>query len=297
MNPNVFSSKILLFGEYGVIKGSKGFAFPLREFSGTLKMSTSINLEESLRLDEFATFLKNSMTLSKELNTDNLIDDINSGLFFDSKIPIGKGIGSSGALCAAIFSKYSRTFERKEFYSVNELKYLQDMMALMESFYHGTSSGVDSLISLINLPVIIKSRNNLETTNMPNLEKFGHFYLIDSEITRKTSPLVHKFLSRYDSDMDFKKEIKRFIELNDSTIDSMINNDIDGFKDSFKSISKLQYVNFSRMIPQNIKKIWLDGLDSKNFYLKLCGAGGGGFFLIYSDSNNLNINENLIKLS
>jgi mevalonate kinase len=37
-------------------------------------------------------------------------------------------------------------------------------------------------------------------------------------------------------------------------------------------------------IPSKVKKIWQEGLDTKSFYMKLCGAGGGGFFLIYSEA-------------
>jgi mevalonate kinase len=33
------------------------------------------------------------------------------------------------------------------------------------------------------------------------------------------------------------------------------------------------------MIPKNFQTIWRDGLISEEYYLKLCGAGGGGFLL------------------
>ena len=33
------------------------------------------------------------------------------------------------------------------------------------------------------------------------------------------------------------------------------------------------------MIPPDFKKIWRYGLDSNDYKLKLCGAGGGGFIL------------------
>ena len=43
MKSPLFYAKILLFGEYGIIKDSKGLAIPFNAFRGALK--TSDNLE------------------------------------------------------------------------------------------------------------------------------------------------------------------------------------------------------------------------------------------------------------
>ena len=47
----------------------------------------------------------------------------------------------------------------------------------------------------------------------------------------------------------------------------------------FKSISTFQYQNMQEMIPKLFQQLWRDGLESDDFSLKLCGAGGGGFIL------------------
>jgi mevalonate kinase len=49
-------------------------------------------------------------------------------------------------------------------------------------------------------------------------------------------------------------------------------------------ISKFQWEYFQEMIPMQFKEIWEKGLDSGEYVLKLCGAGGGGFILGYSYS-------------
>jgi mevalonate kinase len=287
-----------MFGEYGIIKGSRGFAFPFNKYFGELIHAPDIShVEQSLRLNDFCNYLKNSNVLSKELNTSKFETDISSGLFFKSDIPYGYGVGSSGALCAAVYAKYSNNFIRKESYGVDELDYLQDMMALMESYYHGTSSGLDCLISLIDKPVIIKSRNNLEVVTKPDFNEFGGFYLLESGLTRKTSPLVHDFLTKFDNNKSFRSEIEDFISITDEIISNLFSPDKESFKKNFILLSKLQYVNFSNMIPEPIKKIWMEGLESKEFFLKLCGAGGGGYFLLYSPNNVKLENMNLIKLS
>jgi mevalonate kinase len=36
------------------------------------------------------------------------------------------------------------------------------------------------------------------------------------------------------------------------------------------------------MIPKNFNKIWKIGLESENYFLKLCGSGGGGYIIGFS---------------
>lgn len=293
-----FSSKILLFGEYCVIKGSKGMAFPFTRYSGQLKFKgLKEEVDTHLRLDDFASYIKNSRILSTELDIKKFEKDIEDGIYFDSNIPHGYGVGSSGALCAAIYSNYSKSFERKETYTSEELNFLQDMMALMESFYHGTSSGVDCLISLIDKPVLIQKRNQLQVISNLDLDQMGSFHLVESGIQRKTSPLVHSFLNKFDTDQNFHKEIDKMILNTNLAIDSLLNSSIESFQEAFINISKAQFVHFSEMIPNNIKNIWFEGLESKKYFLKLCGAGGGGFFLVYSLSNKILLDQKLIELS
>jgi mevalonate kinase len=37
------------------------------------------------------------------------------------------------------------------------------------------------------------------------------------------------------------------------------------------------------MIPQNFHKIWKMGIESNDYFLKLCGSGGGGYILGFSE--------------
>jgi mevalonate kinase len=52
-----------------------------------------------------------------------------------------------------------------------------------------------------------------------------------------------------------------------------------------EALSHLQFASFEEMIPPNIRAIWAHGLETREFALKLCGAGGGGFFLGYRLKN------------
>ena len=43
MNSSSFFAKILLFGEYGIIKNSKGISIPFNLYSGSLDIDKSLN--------------------------------------------------------------------------------------------------------------------------------------------------------------------------------------------------------------------------------------------------------------
>lgn len=291
-----FYSKILLLGEYSLIRGSCGIAINCSQFFGDFKYAECHSkIDSRLRLDDFCHYLKNSGILSKILNLKEFEKDISNGLYFDSNIPLGHGVGSSGALCAAVYSRYS-DFKRKDYYSDEELSELKDLMALMESFYHGTSSGIDCLISLINRPLIINDRSSIEVIETPNLKELGSFYLLETHIERKTSPLVHNFLNKLDDDDYFAKEVDKLATLTNSCVNYFLKSDVQSFFDCFYQISKLQYLIFSDIIPNSVKNIWLDGLETKDYLIKLCGAGGGGFFLVYSRDNNVFSSNDLILL-
>ena len=106
MKGPLFYSKILLFGEYGIIKDSKGLSIPYNFYNGALKKDKNLSDQakaSNASLKRFAEYLSN---INKDLVTfdiEALNQDIDQGMFFDSSIPQGYGVGSSGALVAAIY--------------------------------------------------------------------------------------------------------------------------------------------------------------------------------------------------
>lgn len=295
-----FPAKILLFGEYGIIKGSQGIALPYSPFFGELSSAgTADKVSQTLKLNEFYEYLEGSQLLSETMDLARFKSDLENGCYFKSNIPQGYGIGSSGALCAALYAKYANDFERKDKYTNQELKSLKDKMALMESFYHGTSSGVDCLISLVNLPCLIKSRSHVEIIENPHLDSFGSFYLFDSGAARKTTSFVHHFLERYEQDDQYKSDINTFSELTDILIYQLVSHDPHDFEKNFYELSRMQYLHFSQMIPDRVKSIWLKGLETKEYSFKLSGAGGGGYFIVYSKNklDDCQFIKNLVRIN
>ena len=112
-----YTSKILLFGEHSIIKGSQALAMPLPNFFGSWD-KTKIDLEKSqMSLLAFAEYLKklqNENVLLCDLDIEGFQDQLDDGLFFKSNIPTGYGVGSSGALCAAVYETFSKNKLEKE---------------------------------------------------------------------------------------------------------------------------------------------------------------------------------------
>ena len=110
MKGPLFYSKILLFGEYGIIKDSKGLSIPYSFYNGALKMNDN-NSDEALKsnqnLKSFVSYLKQTDSQVVSFDYDKLQSDVDAGMYFDSSIPQGYGVGSSGALVAAIYDKYA----------------------------------------------------------------------------------------------------------------------------------------------------------------------------------------------
>lgn len=111
MKGPLFYSKILLFGEYGIIKDSKGLSIPYSFYNGALKVDENPSEEakqSNQSLKEFVEYLKEIDSELVVFDIVSLQEAVNNGMYFDSSIPQGYGVGSSGALVAAIYDKYAQ---------------------------------------------------------------------------------------------------------------------------------------------------------------------------------------------
>lgn len=284
MNNPLFYAKIILFGEYGMIENSQGLVVPYSFYKGTLKFSDLDNdfeKKSNQSLEKYSNYLA-ALELPSDfkLNVEAFKNDIIKGLFFDSNIPQGYGVGSSGALVAAIFEKYSFTKRDPETISKDELKDLKKVFGQLESYFHGTSSGMDPLICYMNLPILIENKENVGKVSLPKEEVGkGAIFLIDSGITGETGPMIQIFFEKLKNE-GFRKTLKEeFIRYNNACIDAFLKKDMNPFFRNMKKLSVWAYEHFRPMIPENVFKAWKKGLDSNAYYLKLCGSGGGGYIL------------------
>lgn len=278
----VFNSKILLFGEYTVLYDSDALLVPFPRFSGKLEFwndsstPNPFNQKWQKVHNEFVSYLKGLKTFSSE-GISQLENDLQNGLYFNSNIPVGYGAGSSGAFVAAIYSKY---FEAGvSYYSSESLLNIRTELAQLESFFHGSSSGLDPLVSLLNKAVVV-CNNELVATEVDY--SIFHPFLIDTGVDRLTGNLVSIFREKCKSESFMEMLHNQLIISNNECISSLLNANQSDFFPSLKNLSKLQFEHFSEMIPQEFVTVWNEGLKTGDYYLKLCGAGGGGFILGYA---------------
>jgi mevalonate kinase len=285
MKAPLFYSKILLFGEYGIIEDSKGLSIPFNFFKGGLRigdMSELIEKESNLNLKKFRDYLLKIEITTVEFDFEKLNLDLNKGMFFDSSIPQGYGVGSSGALVAAFYDRYAiNKITVLENLTKSKILVLKNIFSTMESFFHGKSSGLDPLNSYLSLPILIHSKNEVETTGIPSQESKGKgaVFLLDSGKSSDTAPMVDLFFKSMKNKNYNKMIQEEFIKTTDSCVDDFLNGNFNSLFKNIKVLSKVVLKNFKPMIPENFHNIWAKGIESDEYFLKLCGSGGGGYIL------------------
>ncbi|MDD2475590.1 MAG: hypothetical protein PHI32_06735 [Dysgonamonadaceae bacterium] len=291
---NSFDSKIMLFGEYSIICQSMALSIPYSHFNGSLKF---INKNHYTDLDfarrsnqQLHEYYQNYLLPTAEkgklpegFNHRLLDEDIGNGLYFESSIPEGYGLGSSGALVVALYSKYMGNGQTHIHltHPQSDIPKLKKDLAVLEAWFHGTSSGIDPLICFMKTPLLIKEDQTILPINIPryNLNPDDAIFLLNSEKSVKTAPLVDQFIKDCENS-EFNDRIQNeYIPLNNSCIQSLIDADIDKFTKEILELSQFQATYFNRMIPPSLEKSWKYGIETGKYMLKLCGSGGGGFAL------------------
>ncbi len=283
MDNTSFNSKILLFGEYGIMHNSDALSIPYKKFNGFLSISNTLTEDQKIsnrNIEYLYDYIIQDKYLSNIINSNNLKEEINLGLYFDSNIPIGSGLGSSGALVSSIISRYSKV-DLKSF-SKSEIK---KIMSLVESKFHGNSSGFDPAVSYFNKPMLY-SNQKIKLIERISFKDFK-VYIIDSQIDSSTKKMIKVFEDKI-SNSKFRLFFNsKFINNTNQCIDHLINTS-KLFRDSVKELSNDTLHNFQEMIPEKLKPKWKEGIKNDSYYMKLCGSGGGGFFLAYDFDNQIN---------
>jgi mevalonate kinase len=220
-----------------------------------------------------------------DLDIKDLIDfnyfknDIDTGLHFVSNIPIASGLGSSGALVASVFDSY----QKKDTITLNVLE-IKNLLSIIESKFHGKSSGLDPSVSLFNMPIFY-SNKQIKLIDKIHYKNFK-VYIMDSKINSSTKKMIEIFQNKM-NESEFRYFFdNKYINNTNECIKCLLNGS-DLFRDSVKQLSENTFKNFKEMIPKQLIDIWEDGLISDSFYMKLCGSGGGGFFLVFDFNDQI----------
>lgn len=282
---NNFKAKIMLFGEYTVICGSMALIMPFDRFSGKWVFGEP-GLDDALCLRPFNDYLSRQQVLGNLIDCARFGKDIENGLFFKSAIPQGYGAGSSGALVAAVYHRYAR--------QVNENKpELKTILAAMESFFHGQSSGLDPLCSYLDAAVVVQPDGTPETLKLvPQFNRMGiSLLLVDTKTTGKTGPLVGFFREQLKQLRFFRMLSEQVIPFTNQSIAACLDNDPASLMDGLNKIADFQFNFLQPMIPESCTSLWQHGRKTGRFTLKLCGSGGGGYLLCFTQQAELAARE------
>jgi mevalonate kinase len=279
-----YSGKLLLMGEHSVIDGSKALVIPWTECSACLELMPGQPGAEQVTsnrvLFSFASWLEESKDPQlRELNLSGFLKDIGKGLFFRSSIPQGYGLGSSGALCAAVYGRYGR---QENYFPENpsskELFAARKELAAMESWFHGTSSGIDPLCIYFSKPLVIEGKEDISIWNCESFPGSDlNAFLLDTGMTGNTAGLVKAFRNKLQGQNLKESFTEQYIPLVNEIVDQFVEGRPD--YDSMVQLSLFQWTIFQELIPEKFREVWQYGLDWEYYTCKLLGSGGGGYIL------------------
>ncbi len=282
----------MLFGEYTIIQGSMGLTIPYAHFNGELRIinknaytDLTFATRSNHALNDYSQYIANLQQTNELLvafDVDGLQDDLKKGLYFESSIPEGYGLGSSGALVAALYSRYVASDVRPHAgMRGDEILKLKQIFAQLESFFHGTSSGIDPLICYLKYPIHLVNQRTIRPIAIPrnNLGPHDAIFLINTGQAGKTGPLVMRYLQQYKQPVFSHFVDYDLIPLVNQCIMLLLNGETNGFLEHVHRLSALQVEWFREMIPDNMIPAWMHGIDTQSYALKLCGSGGGGYML------------------
>ena len=272
MEERIFPAKILLFGEHILLKGATALAAPAPVFSGNWRQSTT--LPHPLQWEQLRAVFKRLDT-SLPFDFQQLNADILDGWHFQSSIPQGYGLGSSGALCAALYHRYGLTPRAQS------PEVLKQLLGQTESSFHGKSSGIDPLTSYLNSPLLIRDTHSVELVSGYTPPETVSVFLVNTRQPRNTGVLVQWFLEQYERP-EFQTEVDaHLIPLHEEMIQAWLSGNGLLFMEQLQQVSHWQRQWLLPMLPSDpgLMDWWQDALESGHTRLKICGAGGGGFVL------------------
>lgn len=262
--------KLLLLGEYTVLMGGEALAVPLRTFRGAWADPAGAPDPALLAWASWLEELERRDALPWPMDIRGFGTYVRAGGRFHSDIPAGCGLGSSGALVAGLASRWSIA-------NPGDLKALQAGLARLESFFHGNSSGLDPLVSYLGQAVHLDGSG--EPQALGDLPLPPGLFLYDSGLSRRTAPLVARFRQKLE-DSAYRRDLEDdLLPPLAEALQALFAGDFHAFGTAFQRISEAQSALFGEMIPDALRPLW----TGSGHRMKLCGAGGGGYFLGLAD--------------
>ena len=296
----IYPAKLLLFGEYSILLGSSALSMPFSSFGASLRFmnfegkNSAEAAESNHHLQKlYNHYLKSPEVFDSFLDLERFRNDLINGLCFASTIPQCYGMGSSGAVCAAIYNRYGvKGTNTSSGLSGENLIMLRQRFTRMESYFHGKSSGFDPLVSYLKKPLLLGNDGVVVPVDLFHLfnENQIELLLIDSGLPCNTGPLVMDFLDRFAPKGKISPAGVNLIGMTNSCIEKLLLSDFDGFRDEISRLSRFQFTELKHLIPAHLQPCWSDGLQCGLFSMKLCGSGGGGYLICFTSNAKETVN-------
>lgn len=290
-----YYAKLLLFGEYSILLGSSALSIPYSHFRAEFSFihedkytDLELAVESQRLLQELLSALVNSGEYRNILDLDRFAKDLDNGMYLESTIPHSYGLGSSGAVVAAVYTRYALKKISGSKLSVKEMEKLRKIFSSMESFFHGTSSGIDPLAIYISQPLLIGNDKKPSVVGIPRKWQSDRtaIFLVDTGGPGKTNPLVPIFLEQFAPNGTMTPEAVEYASLTDQCIQHLLSGNINDFWNQLRLLSAFQLKYLQKMIPERMMKAWKTGLESGALIMKLCGSGGGGFLTAFAPDHS-----------
>lgn len=273
-----YPSKLLLLGEYTIIQRSAALAMPYPYYETTWSDSVSDEQIARSTLSQMGsqTALNQILAHVRQLETPrldikSLQKDLDKGLWLLSNAPIGYGLGSSGTVCAALYDRYALV-------PTEDRAQLQQELAQVEHSFHGKSSGIDPLVSYLHKALHVHPNGYVETVQLPP-HLPGVIFLVDTQTPRVSTPMIEFFLAQSQQDAFVNGFVRPTSAAVEVALEAWLDSDFDTLYMAAQHISALQLEHLPPMVLPEWRDAWQHGLETQDYCLKLCGAGGGGFWL------------------
>ena len=273
-----YYSKVILFGEYSMIFDATALMIPLKRFSAQWRFASHLLAQgaaaSNASLQRFADYLSTLAETKNTLDLQRFNHDLHYNLFLDSNVPSGYGLGSSGTLVAAVYDAYAKQ-------KSDDFLQLKTLFGKMESYFHGSSSGIDPLQCYLGKPFKI-TPEGVQLLSDDFLKNDIHICLIDTKIKSNTKPLVDHFKQQRENPNFLNRFQAEYLPAVRTCIDTMIAGDKALFFNSLKQLTQGQLQFLRPMITDNTMDLFTADYDF-HFGVKISGSGGGGYVLGFTD--------------
>ena len=278
MTERTYHSKVILFGEYSMIFDATALMVPLKMFSAQWRCSSRLAAQgaaaSNASLQRFADYLSELEEAKGLLDLQRFNHELQDELYLDSDVPSGYGLGSSGVLVAAVYDRYALD-------KLEDPMQLKTLFGKMESFFHGSSSGIDPLQCYLGKPFRINAEG---VTLLPEdfIPSDIHVFLADTGKKSNTKPLVQYFKTKREDPSYLVGFQTHYVPCVTACIEQLIKGEKQAFFASLRQLTDGQLKFLRPMITDNSIDLFLERPDF-NLGFKISGSGGGGYVLGFTD--------------